>query len=126
VSDKDDNKEIYVDQEIVNYKLVKQQEEKEEEEKFDILSKLPNDIKLKIFKDHFEVPLLYDKVNELINSNDCRSLKYIKLSSLLKYVLSKTSYLEYFQKENSLFSYLYNESIVKNKKFFVKLDKIDR
>jgi hypothetical protein len=76
---------------------------------------LPQELKTKIYIEHFEVQILYDEIKELVNSNQCKALYNIDLGKFLQKHLVNHSFVCYLREQEKEFNTIYeNEIICKN------------
>lgn len=77
------------------------------------IESLPDDIKRKIYKEYFEIPLKEDriyKVFRLINKCDKNHI-FVRLTELIKQTIDDEELLKSITKSNPLFARVYNEFV---------------
>jgi hypothetical protein len=92
-----------------------------------LIKNLPNDITNKIYYDYFYYDYLYNKIQNVLNSNDSQNLNYKPLRNLLiSYnILNNTNFIIYLCNKNSIFKSIYSDHYIKIKNTFIHFKKID-
>lgn len=91
------------------------------------IKNLPDDITNKIYYEYFYYDYLYNKIQNVLNSNDSQNLNYNPLRNLLiKYnILNNINIVTYLCNNNSIFKLIYSDHYIKNKNTFINFKKID-
>jgi hypothetical protein len=79
---------------------------------------LPEELKIKIYIEYFEVHILYDEIKDMIKSKQCQALYNIDLGKFLQKHFVNQSFITYLREQEKEFNFIYqNEIINKNIKY---------
>jgi hypothetical protein len=73
---------------------------------------LPQELKTKIYIEHFEVQILYDEIKALVNSNQCKALYNIDLGKFLQKHLVNHSFVCYLREQEKELNTIYENEII--------------
>lgn len=87
---------------------------------------LPSEIKRTIYEAHFKNTIIYNKkydllMQQVLSEESCR-LNSANLVPMIKTVIENPNFLEFVRHKNELFSRLYREHYIENKKYFKLMD----
>jgi hypothetical protein len=80
---------------------------------------LPQELKTKIYIEHFEVKILYNEVKSIINSNKCKALYNIDLGKFLQKHLVNQSFVSYLREQEKEFNTIYENEIICKKPIYI-------
>lgn len=90
-----------------------------------LISLLPDELKFKIYKDHFEPKYYYEIYISLINSQKSSALEYNLLSHCIPLFLSKQNVINYLYQKSEPFQKSYYQHKIIHQKNFKKMKKGD-
>ena len=90
-----------------------------------LIKKLPEELKIKIYKEYFEVEYYNKIILQALDTNNSISLQINDIRPLIPIILSKKNLITYLNINNSIFKELYNSHKFNNKKNFVLCKKGD-
>lgn len=93
----------------------------------DIFVKLPDDIKKKIYIDHFESIEKYNKLTKILESIESQRLNSILLEKYIKNnnILNDVKFIKYMQDEDEHFYRVYKYHYIDDKKTFTRMPKFE-
>ena len=77
-----------------------------------IIERLPQDIKTKIYKEYFEAKIIYDELKRLIRSDTSRVLYNVNIAQVLPKVLSNDLVVRYLLEREKEFKAVYTNEII--------------
>jgi len=80
-----------------------------------IIDKLPQEIKNKIYKEYFEAKLLYDELKKMINADTSQVLYNVNIARVLPKVLSNDLVVRYLLEREKEFKLVYTNEIINKK-----------
>jgi hypothetical protein len=92
------------------------------------LNLLP-DIKRKIYEEYFKQVIVYNKkymvLMQQVNSSECQRLNSTNLLGMVRSVVEHPNFCKFVRHKNELFSKLYREHFIENKKYFVLMNQME-
>jgi hypothetical protein len=85
--------------------------------------RFPEDLKLSIFNDYIKYNLEYNKLTEILESNESHRLNIsLLLPYLEKNILNDQKYISFLLKNNNIFKNIYTSHYIDNNKCFVLMN----